>query len=57
MFRAQTLAAILAIVACSLLVPNATAQLISFSKQDLIDYTKDNPFDRLSDGRPRCRIT
>jgi 4-hydroxy-4-methyl-2-oxoglutarate aldolase len=53
MFRAQTLAAILAIVACSLVVPNATAQLISFSKQDLIDYTKDNPFDRLPDGRPK----
>ncbi len=27
--------------------------LSSFSKQDLIDFTKANPFDRLADGRPR----
>ncbi len=55
MFRAQNLAAILAIAASSavLTLPIANAQLISFSKQDLIDYTKDNPFDRLSDGRPK----
>jgi regulator of RNase E activity RraA len=26
--------------------------MITFSKQDLIDYTAQNPFDRLSDGRP-----
>lgn len=32
---------------------SANAQLISFSKQDLIDYTAANPFDRLSDGRPK----
>jgi len=31
----------------------ARAQLISFPKQDLIDYTSSNPFDRLPDGRPR----
>jgi 4-hydroxy-4-methyl-2-oxoglutarate aldolase len=29
------------------------AQLVSFSKQDLIDYTAQNPFDRLPDGRPK----
>jgi 4-hydroxy-4-methyl-2-oxoglutarate aldolase len=29
------------------------AQLITFSKQDLIDYTAQNPFDRLPDGRPK----
>ena len=29
------------------------AQLITFTKQDLIDYTPDNPFDRLPDGRPK----
>ncbi len=28
-------------------------QLVSFSKQDLIDYTSANPFDRLPDGRPK----
>lgn len=31
----------------------AGAQLITFSKQDLIDYTEKNPFERLPDGRPR----
>src|SRR5205085_1416588 len=43
MFRAQNLAAILAIAASSAVftLPIANAQLISFSKQDLIDYTKD----------------
>jgi 4-hydroxy-4-methyl-2-oxoglutarate aldolase len=29
------------------------AQLMTFSKQDLIDYTAANPFDRLPDGRPK----
>lgn len=32
---------------------NAFAQVFSFSKQDLIDYTAQNPFDRLPDGRPK----
>jgi regulator of RNase E activity RraA len=31
----------------------ANAQLFQFSKQDLLDYTKSNPFDRLPDGRPK----
>jgi 4-hydroxy-4-methyl-2-oxoglutarate aldolase len=31
----------------------ASAQLFNFSKQELIDYTAQNPFDRLPDGRPR----
>ncbi|GAC1666185.1 MAG: dimethylmenaquinone methyltransferase [Candidatus Acidiferrum sp.] len=29
------------------------AQLSSFSKQDLIDYTAQSPFDRFPDGRPK----
>ena len=29
------------------------AQLVSFSKQDLIDFTAQNRFDRLPDGRPK----
>ena len=29
------------------------AQLLSFSKQDLVDYTAQEPFDRLPDGRPK----
>jgi hypothetical protein len=50
------LTAILLLVAFSiaLLYPNlAYAQLVSFSKQDLVDYTAGNPFDRLADGRPK----
>src|SRR5215469_14566870 len=35
------------------LVPAAVAQLFSFPKQELIDYTTQNPFDRLPDGRPK----
>lgn len=35
------------------LSPVASAQLLTFSKQDLIDYTAQNPFDRLPDGRPK----
>src|SRR5205807_8807679 len=29
------------------------AQLLNFSKQDLVDYTAQEPFDRLPDGRPK----
>ncbi len=37
-----------------LFVPGfASAQVISFSKQELTDYTAQNPFDRLRDGRPK----
>jgi len=32
---------------------SANAQLITFSRQDLMDYTAANPFDRLPDGRPK----
>src|SRR6185437_7613104 len=39
--------------ACLCFTPVASAQLISFSKQDLIDYTAQNPFGRLPDGRPK----
>jgi len=31
----------------------APGQLIEFSKQQLVDYSEPNPFDRLADGRPR----
>ena len=34
-------------------LPTSYAQLLSFSKQDLIDYTARNPFDRSPDGRPK----
>jgi 4-hydroxy-4-methyl-2-oxoglutarate aldolase len=32
---------------------DAYAQLFSFPKQELIEYTAQNPFDRLADGRPK----
>jgi len=32
---------------------STAAQLIQFSKQDLTDYTAQNPFGRLPDGRPK----
>jgi len=32
---------------------SAYAQLYTFSKQELIDYTAKSPFDRLADGRPK----
>jgi len=35
------------------LIAPAEAQLQSFPKQELIDYTAQNPFDRLPDGRPK----
>ncbi len=36
-----------------LLLATSSAQLLTFSKQDLIDYTAQNPFGRLPDGRPK----
>ena len=44
---AQTLAVV------GILSSLALAQLSSFSKEDLIEYTAQNPFDRLPDGRPK----
>ena len=32
--------------------PSLRAQMLTFSKQELIDYTAEDPFDRLPDGRP-----
>src|SRR5947208_230884 len=31
----------------------AYAQMFTFSRQELIDYTAKSPFDRLADGRPK----
>jgi 4-hydroxy-4-methyl-2-oxoglutarate aldolase len=36
-----------------LFASSSSAQLITFSKQDLIDYTAQNPFGRFADGRPK----
>jgi 4-hydroxy-4-methyl-2-oxoglutarate aldolase len=44
----------LASLIVTMLLPSvASAQLMTFSKEDLIDYTSANPFDRLPDGRPK----
>jgi len=46
----------LGLVFCAACLFNPTparAQLFQFSKQDLIDYTPQNPFDRFPDGRPK----
>jgi 4-hydroxy-4-methyl-2-oxoglutarate aldolase len=49
-----TQGAALGLSAIALMFPvTASSQLVSFSKQDLIDYTAKNPFDRLPDGRPK----
>lgn len=41
------------VVALLAYAPEATAQLLSFPKQELVDYTAQNPFERLPDGRPK----
>ena len=51
--NAIAVAALAAFTASLLIIPTAHAQLVTFSKQDLIDYTAQNPFDRLPDGRPK----
>ena len=44
----------LCLFALALFLPAACrAQLLNFSRQELIDYTAQNPFDRLPDGRPK----
>ena len=42
-----------AVVIVFLCCSAAHAQLFSFPKQELIEYTAQNPFDRLPDGRPK----
>ena len=50
----MSLFAFLGLCAIPLLAPGYSyAQLVTFSTQDLIDYTAQSPFDRLPDGRPR----
>ena len=49
----QILVMIVCLLMVTLLVPSAKAQLIVFSKQDLVDYTPQNPFDRFPNGRPK----
>jgi 4-hydroxy-4-methyl-2-oxoglutarate aldolase len=47
-------AGLAACVAMALLLPSlAPAQLLSFPKRELTEYTAQNPFDRMPDGRPK----
>jgi regulator of RNase E activity RraA len=49
-----TLSVFLTVATIILVLPvRAHAQLMAFSKQDLIDYTAANPFDLFPDGRPK----
>ena len=50
----QSIYAFFCMWAIAFLVPSSIhAQLIKFSKQELMDYTAQEPFDRLPDGRPK----
>jgi 4-hydroxy-4-methyl-2-oxoglutarate aldolase len=51
--RRSTHVGLLAFLGLSLVPTLASAQLISFPKQELTDYTAQNPFDRLPDARPK----
>jgi 4-hydroxy-4-methyl-2-oxoglutarate aldolase len=54
LIRRKPLTAFAVLLLCLLLKPTATrAQLITWSKQDLTDFTAQNPFDRFLDGRPK----
>ncbi len=45
---------VVAVFTAALFTPRpASAQLFQFTKQDLLDYTAQNPFDRFPDGRPK----
>ena len=54
LFKKPRISAALAICAISMTFASPLrAQMLTFSKQDLIDYTADAPFGRLPDGRPK----
>ena len=54
LIRRKPLTAFAVLLLCLLLKPSETrAQLVTFSKQDLTDFTAQNPFDRFPDGRPK----
>lgn len=53
-FVRRTTALVLCTAAAALLTPAAArAQVFAFSKEDLIESTAKNPFDRFPDGRPK----
>jgi len=52
LIRSLAIAALLCF-AVSLTPRPSRAQLLTFPKQDLVDYSEQNPFDRFPDGRPK----
>ena len=50
--RATPAVYVIALLALALTTP-ANAQLQTWSRQDLTEFTAQNPFDRLPDGRPK----
>jgi regulator of RNase E activity RraA len=53
-FIRKVTTAVLGLCATALLLPSsARGQLLTFSKQELADYTAQSPFERLPDGRPK----
>jgi len=53
MIRPMPVRMILAVSCLLLITPFSRAQLNTFSRQELTDYTAKNPFERLPDGRPK----
>jgi regulator of RNase E activity RraA len=53
LFRTTTILTLSACVMMLLTPANSRAQMITFSSQDLLDYTAQNPFGRFPDGRPK----
>jgi regulator of RNase E activity RraA len=53
-FARLSTAAVLSLLAIILFAANPLhAQMLTFSKQELTDYTSQNPFERFPDGRPK----
>ena len=52
-FRSATVISCAALWFSFMEAASSAAQVIQFSKQDLIDFTAKNPFERFADGRPK----
>lgn len=49
----QLISLLLGAYSAVLFAPRARAQVLTFPKQELIDYTAQNPYERFPDGRPK----
>jgi regulator of RNase E activity RraA len=52
-FRNARRKGIWALSAAALVMPVASGQLVTFSREQMIDYTSQNPYPRFPDGRPK----